>query len=245
MKKSSLPAEEPRNLAEQVIDHHRKRFIGLYPTELHFLLNCLTGSYEWKWSNGLVSTSYTYDDQPLDVTEDGWGSLRLGRMGHLPTSWPEPRKDSPLFNIPEDAKEEWLDECWTVVYTVGKIKEAAYEQYVTGYYCNSGMGQTYVDDAIQRCMSGFRNCRKMIEDMKVSERINRIRTERHEKTLPPRPAQVAEGVTVRALAFEQTAKVIRLLRVGSDAPYQIEACELDTAIDGKTVWAKSALKVVS
>ena len=232
-----------RNLAEQMCDFHRIRFYSLYPSEFHFLLTALTDNTSYAWEKGNVVCDMDYSNEAVDITEDGWDTLQNAGLGRLPTSWPMPNKNAPLFTIPEDAHDDWLDACYSFIYSVNKIKEEAYVQYVTGHHNLQSMGQQYIDSAIERCLSGFRKCKAMIQEMEVEARIARIKRERYEKTLPPKPAEVKVNCLVRNNRFEATATVLNIIKAAA-GEYTVELCILDKPIDGKQGWAKHLLQVV-
>ncbi len=235
--------KKKRNLAETFIAFHRNKFFTIYPSELHFLLE-LTHSSDYVWTEeGLIESGSDYPLEENYITEAGWDSMENAGFGRYPTSWPEADKRGVFFTIPENAHADWLNELWGLVCTINKMDEDAYRMFVTGHAKLQRYTEVATNDMIERPCNGLRSCKAMLSEYKVGERIQRIGIERHEKTLPPPPPEVKVGVTVRAILYEQTAKVLSIDLV--QAEYVMEVCRLDTAINGKFFWMKSKLTPVN
>jgi hypothetical protein len=241
MKKQGMPEEKEVTVADNLIEFYRRRFIGIYPSKLHFIL-ALTHKDAYRWNaEGVIECECDYKDQLLDVTDDGWSSLRLS--GPTPYSWPAPDKRGAIFNIPENAEKSWMYELSSLIFYINRMSEEAMHAYIDGHYGIQSMGKEYRDNYASESKKNFSNLKAMLKENQVGERIQRIERERYEKTLPPRPPEVKEGVTVRALHHERKAVVQSIVKV-LGGEYTSEVCILDTPINGTVYWQKQSLKPV-
>lgn len=225
------PIDLDEKPAELFIRERRMRFTSLYPTDFHFLLRmCSTDDDNWN-DEGLIHCTYKESFQPYDVTLDGWMSIR--HNDRCPTSWPEPRVSSPIFNIPDNAEDSWLQEIGMFCYRLEKWDPADVEQWIACQTRLGGMGREYQDSQIQRNIQGFQRMREAVFiTYNVPARITTIRKERQDKNRPPRPLQVEEGATVRFKTGSKTAIVEGFIKVPETKDSGILIARLDREING-------------
>jgi hypothetical protein len=235
------------DIAEDFVTYYRKRFLGIYPSNLSFLVECLTASYEYQWENGVIvgDSRTNYDNEKLCVTEEGWGHLKLAHESELPRMWSEPRDTAPIFNIPEDIHTDWIQACLHFIYTVEKIDMQDYTLYVQGYHRLQRLVPSYTESYINSTIANLTKLRDMLTKLCVSDRLKRIVKERHDRLLPTSPLEITAGSKVRAASFEETAIVLDIFTVKSTGfPAETPTCRLDREIQGTVYWAKNALKEV-
>ena len=231
------------NLAQDLCDFIRKRFFSIYQTELHFWMNTLTSKGSYYWKDGKIECEMDYTNSPQYFTEHGWDHMK-NESDFLPTNWHDPRPDACLFNIPEDAHPDFLDECHGFVLDVIKIDIKWYVDYVSNYFIGQGYTEQGTKDCIKRSVEGLIACKALITNLQVKERIERIISERYTKAIPKVKKGIEVGDEVRSLSGEEKAKVVRMFKLhGSHDSFYL-CCELDKEIRGFNVWKKIDLVLV-
>lgn len=188
--------KKPLTIAEQYIKSKRMRFFSLYPSNLHLFLNMFF-SYGVDWKNGvLVDDDSPVKDEEIQLTESGWQYLRHN-CNFLPTSWPSSTKDSILSRIPDDAEKSWLDEIGHFIYTIEKIDDENFKNYIITYQNQQGYSPEYRQRYINDAVKGLDMVKNFIKNNKVDERISFLEKERSRPKGYVEPIEVKVGVTVR------------------------------------------------
>lgn len=190
--------------AEQFIKERRMRYAEMYPTDFHLMLRLVSSRDEFWDKDGKIVCDYHESPGENALTEEGWKSFE--NVQRCPTSWPEPYLQGPIFNIPDNADESWLQAISMFVYHLEKWNPAHVETWITTAARLTGMGADYQEAAIARNIRGYRAVHNAIVEQKVSQRIALIRAE-WIKPKTETPPVVEVGATVRFFTGVETSVV--------------------------------------
>jgi hypothetical protein len=236
--KSDVMTLRPVMDAKKFIEDYRRKFPSLYPSDMAFFANSLLSSSSFGWEKGLIVSDDNTRDCPFQLTEDGWKSFV--NSDHIPFSWSEPHKTNPLFCIPDDASKEWLEAISMFCYRVEKISEDDYRAYVTAKMRLGMMAKTYQEESIQRYVSAFVECKKLLKHHEVHARCNTLlyQTKGYKEPLP-----LKKGSVVRLRNGVSTA-VVQSDELTFGNGKVKGACYLDKPLGGTQYWNKDDLVVV-
>ncbi len=240
-----MEEKKPLTIAEKYIKSKRMRFFSLYPSNLHLFLNMFF-SYDVHWKDGVVvDCDGPIKDEDIQLTENGWQYLRHG-CNHLPTSWPSYEKHSILSKIPDDAEKSWLEEIGHFIYTIEKIDDAVFKNYITAYQTQQGYGQQYRDRYIESAIDGLAMVKKYIIENKVEERIVFLQNERRRPKGYVEPIKIEVGTTVRH-SHGTEKNLSRVVEMGLTFGDGAKGCgvRLDNPLNGTVFWQSGYLVGVS
>ncbi len=223
---------KPETPAEEYIRERRMRYATGYPTDFHLILRmCSTADDDWN-KDGLIHCTYNERKMPYDLTLDGWDSAR--NVSRCPVSWPMPLAGSPIFNIPDNAHESWLQEIGMFCYHLEQWMPIDVREMIRATCKLNGLSVEYQNSSNQRNIDGYTAIRKAVmETYDVRGRIRTIQEERANKNRPPKPLVVEVGATVRFLTGSKTAVVEEIIKVpGCQDRCGANIVRLDQEING-------------
>ena len=226
--------------AKAFIRTHRMRFLSLYRSDLAFLANiCSSSAYSWK--NGKIVSEYepTGENQ---LTEKGWESFE--NSDYIPYSLNDPHTNSPIFHIPDDISNEWMEEISMFVFLLDRITEKEFRKYCVANLALKRYSVEATKQHIDRYVSGFVRTKKLLADKEVSKRLAAIGVERSHPKGYVAPLRLMQGSEVRLKTGVSTAKVECPNLLFGNHTVQ-GACYLDAPLGGTRYWHSSDLVVVS
>lgn len=205
-----MKREKPPTPAEQFIETHRRAFPSLYESDNDVLLCMLSQSrhsYDWDEA-GQLQCNYNLKMEE-SFTAKGWKYMENSRSDKVPTSWTEPKTDSPLLHIPDNIEDSWSSAISGLCYWIAKLKDENVRSWI---YLNQEFNNYAEPYKTQHCVSYYSayervkaacaHIQQRLKDIKIAKS-----TKEREST---KPNQVCKGVEVyhKGYASTDTAKVI-------------------------------------
>ena len=212
------------------------RYAGLYPTTDHLMLSLLSGHRD-KWVNGIIvdgdelrpeGHAPRFPDDVDALTPGGWKHAVNARR--VPTHWPKPTPCNPIFNIPDDADESWLQEIDMFVYRMSHLNPKSVHAWIKLAQEFTGSGRDYQEARNAENIAGYDAIQEGIRKHRIKERIGAIRNMR----LPVyvRPPAVTVGGYARFHTGVAVAYVVAIENIPMRHGGTQTIVKLDSPLEG-------------
>lgn len=127
-------------IAPEIREHLIKSiqyYIDIYPSHLHVLNHILLGyGTGYEWVDGKLVSSYNFNENKKPVVSKKYAKdvFQYGYQAHFCHFDHFSEEYSPLFNIPDNVTEEWLEVIHLFVYAINKWDEREYQMLLLSHY---------------------------------------------------------------------------------------------------------------